>query len=82
MKQNQNDGSSSGLEEIHLNGIVQPGPLPTKIDPEMNYIGLSSGWKSIMDLTGDEHEQEDPTKVIIVKLGSELLKMRGRDVQS
>ena len=76
MKPSNKDGHSSGLEEMHLDGIVQPGPLPEKIDPDMNYVGLSSGWKSIMELTGDEHEQEDPNKAIIVKLGSELLKMK------
>lgn len=79
MSQKNNDGHSSGLEEMHPYGIVQPGPLPEKIDPDMNYVGLSSGWKSIMELTGDEHAQEDPNKAIIVKLGSELLKLKKKE---
>ena len=74
MSPKNKDGPSSGPEEIHLSGIVQPGPLPSNIDPDMNYVGLSSGWKSVMELTEDD-EREDPNKVILVKLGSELLEM-------
>ena len=87
MKQNQNDGSSSGLEENHQRGglrielppfLKTQESLPQQIDPSAIYVGLPDKWVAMTNpvacadyLLNLPKDQE----VLVIRSGRELLEL-------